>query len=223
MIGTRRGNVFPFTPLSHNIPTPETTPWNSIMSKLKYTGVLAILLASTAALAGEDMVEMERPSLHTSNKVVVTSVVEAINHETREVTLKGEDGELVTFTASEEARNLGQVDVGDIVTAEYLQSITIDVRPNDGTEPGVGEVTAMGRTDEGEMPGIVAMESQVSTAILHEINLETNSFKLREADGRINEYAARDPENLKRVVVGDLVIITYTEAVAISVEEKPAE
>ena len=81
----------------------------------------------------------------------------------------------------------------------------------------------MGRTEEGEMPGMVAMDTQVSTAILHEINLETNSFKLREADGRINEYAARDPENLKRVVVGDLVIITYTEAVAISVEEKPAE
>ena len=65
------------------------------MSNLKYTGVLAILLASTAALAGEDMVEMERPSLYTSNTAVVTSVVEAINHETREVTLKGEDGELV--------------------------------------------------------------------------------------------------------------------------------
>jgi hypothetical protein len=193
------------------------------MSKLKYTSVLAILLASAVALASEDMVEMERPSLHTSNKVVVTSVVEAINHETREVTLKGADGELVTFTASEEARNLGQVEVGDIVTAEYMQSITIDVMPNDGTEPGVGEVSAMGRTEEGEMPGVVAIESQVMTAVLHEINLETNSFKLREANGRINEYAARDPENLKRVVVGDLVIITFTEAVAISVEERAPE
>jgi len=193
------------------------------MSKLKYTSVLAILLASAVALASEDTAEMERPSLHTSNKVVVTSVVEAINHETREVTLKGADGELVTFTASEEARNLGQVEVGDIVTAEYMQSITIDVMPNDGTEPGVGEVSAIGRTEEGEMPGVVAMESQVMTAVLHEINLETNSFKLREANGRINEYAARDPENLKRVVVGDLVIITFTEAVAISVEERAPE
>ncbi len=193
------------------------------MSKLKYMSVLAIFLASAAALADGHMAEMERPSLHTSNKVVVTSVVEAINHETREVTLKGADGESVTFTASEDARNLGQVAVGDIVTAEYMQSISIDVVPNDGTEPGEGTVTAMGRTEEGEMPGVVAMESQVKTAVLHEINLETNSFKLREANGRINEYAARDPENLKRVVVGDLVIITFTEAVAISVEEQASE
>lgn len=193
------------------------------MSNLKFTSVLAIFLASAVALAGDDTAGMERPSLYTSNKVVVTSEVEAINHETREVTLKGADGESVTFTASDEARNLGQVSVGDVVTAEYVQSITVDVMPNDGTEPGVGEVAAMGRSPEGEMPGVVAMESQVVTAVLHEINLETNSFKLREANGRINEYAARDPENLKRVVVGDLVIITYTEAVAISVEERAAE
>ena len=43
--------------------------------------------------------------------MMVNAVVEAINHETREVRLRRSDGEIIEFVASEEARNLGQVDV----------------------------------------------------------------------------------------------------------------
>ena len=39
----------------------------------------------------------------------------------------------------------------------------------------------------------------------------------------MNEYVARNPENLKRSKVGDLVVITITEAVAIVVEQGSAE
>ena len=73
------------------------------------------------------------------------------------------------------------------------------------------------------MPGFAAMEQQVIVATLEEVNLETNTFKLKEPDGSINEYTARIPENLRRVVVGDLVVITVTGAIAITVEEQPAE
>ena len=37
------------------------------------------------------------------------------------------------------------------------------------------------------------------------------------------EFTARNPENLKLAEVGDLVVITNTEALAISVEAAPAE
>jgi hypothetical protein len=38
----------------------------------------------------------------------------------------------------------------------------------------------------------------------------------------VNEYVARNPENLKRAEVGDLVIITVTEAIAMTVEVGPS-
>jgi hypothetical protein len=56
-----------------------------------------------------------------------------------------------------------------------------------------------------------------------DINLETNTFKLEGPDGTVEEFAARDPENLRRAEVGDLVVTTVTEAVAISVEPGPAD
>ncbi len=183
----------------------------------------AILLFSTPAWAGETAPATDKPSLYSSQTMVVTAAVEAINHETREVTLRGPEGETSSFVASEDARNLDQVSVGDIVMAEYEQSLSIEVFANDGSVPGAGELAAAGRSEKGEMPALAAIDSQVITATVEEINIEANTFKLKGPSGEVNEYVARNPENLKKAAVGDLVVITYTQAIALSVEKTTAE
>jgi hypothetical protein len=190
--------------------------------KLKSAGLFLSLLVFAAGTAGAEE-ELERPSFHASQSMMVQATVEAINHETREVKLKRSDGEIIEFVASEEARNLPQVSVGDIVTAEYVESLSIEVVANEGYEPEAGELAAIARTKEGEMPGLAAMDVQVATATVEEINIEANTFKLRGPDGSVEEYAARNPENLKRAKVGDLVVFTVTTSVAIVVDAAPSE
>jgi len=184
---------------------------------------VVMLLTSPTCWSEEAAPATDKPSLSTSQTVVVTAQVEAINHETREVTLRGPEGNIVSFVASEEARNLDQVQVGDTVIAEYKQDLSIEVVAGDGTAPGAGELSAMTRTAEGEMPGLAAVNTTVVSATVEEINLEANTFKLKGPNGAVNEYVARDPENLKKAAVGDLVVITYTEAVAIAVQKTEAE
>jgi hypothetical protein len=192
------------------------------MNRLGYALLLAVFVSGTAFADAHE--EMERPSFHASQSMMVNAVVEAINHETREVRLRRSDGEIIEFVASEEARNLGQVDVGDVVNAEYVHSVSIEVVANDeGFEPDAGQAGAMARTKEGEMPGVAAINTQVATATVEEINIEANTFKLKGVDGTINEYTARNPDNLKRAKVGDLVVMTVTDAVAITVEEVASE
>lgn len=187
--------------------------------------LLAVLLFVSPLWGSEDSAPAttDKPSLSTSQTVIVSAMVEAINQETREVTLRGPEGNTVSFVVSEDARNLAQVNVGDIVIAEYVQSMSIEVFADDGTAPGSGELVAAGRTEEGAMPGMTAIDMMVVTATVEEINLEANTFKLKYSEGEIKEYEARNPENLKRAEVGDLVVITYTEAVALSVEKTTAE
>ena len=193
------------------------------MKTIKYFYVAALLLATSVVLAGTDEAELDRPSFAASQTMVVSAVVEAIDQETRVVTVRKADGEAITFTASEDARNLGQVSVGDMLVAEYLETVTIDVIANDGMEADAAEASAMARTEEGEMPGVAAMDSVVVISTVEEINVENNTFKLKGPDGVVEEFVARNPENLKRAMVGDLVVMTVTEAVAITVEKAPAE
>lgn len=191
------------------------------MKRTIFAAVLATAFSINAW--GNPDAMAEKPYIFASQSAQITAVVEAINHETREVTLRGPQGNAVSFVASEEARNLGQVQVGDIVNAEYVRSLSIEVVAGDGTEAGAGGITAAGRSEEGEMPAGVVMDAQVVTATVEEINLEANTFKLKFPDGVVQEFTARDPENLKRAEVGDLVVITKTESLALAVEKTSAE
>jgi hypothetical protein len=193
------------------------------MRTIKYTSIVALLFAVATAWAAEDLTMMEKPSFYASQTSTISAVVVEINYETRVVTVRKPDGEAVTFTASEEARNLDQVTVGDVLIAEYQETVSIEVMANEGMEAGAAELSAMARTEKGEMPGMMAVEAVVVTATVEEINIEANTFKLKGPEGTINEYTARNPQNLKRAAVGDLVVMTVTEAIAVTVVEQAAE
>jgi hypothetical protein len=197
--------------------------WKPPMRTIKYTSIVALLLAVATVWAADEGAMMEKPSFYASQTTTISAVVEEINYETRVVTVRKPDGEAITFTASEEARNLNQVTVGDVLLAEYQETVSIEVMANEGMTADAAAISAMARTEEGEMPGVMAVEAVVVTATVEEINIEANTFKLRGPEGTINEYSARNPENLKRASVGDLVVMTVTEAIAITVEETTAE
>ncbi|MEO1941150.1 MAG: hypothetical protein ABGX60_04680, partial [Candidatus Thioglobus sp.] len=116
----------------------------------------------------------EKLSLSSSQKKVLTATVEAINHKTREVTLRGADGKTVDIVVSEEARNLDQVSVGDVLNVEYVQSMVIEVATVDDAEAELGSDSAAisGRSEEGKMPGMAAVETTVIKAIVEELNFE---------------------------------------------------
>ena len=193
------------------------------MKRIKFLFVVAQFLVATTVLAGTEDPTLDRPSFAASQSMKVSAVVEAIDHETREVTVRKPDDEVVTFTASDEARNLDQVSVGDVLIVEYTESVTIEVLANDGMGADAAKASVMARTKEGEMPGIAAMDSTIVVSTVEEINLETKTFKLKGPDGVVTEYLARNPDNLKRAMVGDLVVTTVTGTLAIVVEKAPTE
>jgi Cu/Ag efflux protein CusF len=156
------------------------------MKYLKYLPIAALFSAvAFAATADEKAASasaeavMDKPSFSASQSMTVSAVVTAIDHDTRVVTVRKPDGEELTFTASEEVRNLPQVQVGDVLVAEYVESVSIEVMADDGLGTDAAEAVAMGRAEEGAMPGFAAMDSQIVIAKVEEINLELNTFKTR--------------------------------------------
>lgn len=184
--------------------------------------VIALVL-SASAWAGDTATAADKPSLSATQKVLLTATIEAINHETRAVSLRGEGGKLIEIVAGADVRNLDQVSVGDTLEVEYIQNMTIEVVAATNAEAGAAEVVAAARSEAGEMPGVAAVDTLVIHTVVEEINLEANTFKLKGPDGEVTEFTARDPENLKKAAVGDLVIITLTEAMAITVQPKAGE
>ena len=151
--------------------------------------------------------------------VSATARVKAIDLQTRHVTLERADGSEVTLYADDNVRNLPQVQVGDEVTASYYESIAYEVKKPGTTTPGATVAEEAGRAKLGERPAGAGARVTTIVATITGIDKAAGTVTLQGPTGKATTVKARDPRNLERVTVGDLVEITYTEALAVSVDK----
>jgi len=148
------------------------------------------------------------------------ATVTAIDQETRQVTLQNAAGELVTFIADDEVRNLAQVDVGDLLHVEYMEAIDIQVMAPGDAEVGVSSAAAESRAEPGEKPAGAAISETILVVVIEAINKENETVTLKGPEGNSKTVKVRNPANLDKVAIGDKVMITYTESLAVVVTEK---
>ena len=154
--------------------------------------------------------------------VEVTASVTKIDQTTREVTLRKEDGEEFSFVASDEVRNLAQVQKGDVVTVAYAEALAYDVKKG-GQAADAGTVVAGGSAEPGQKPaGVIARQTMV-TVLITAIDPKVPSVTFKGPGGNTRTIKVRHPEKLQGVSVGDTVDLTYTEALGIKVEEAPGK
>jgi hypothetical protein len=153
-----------------------------------------------------------------------TATVEAIDLENRLITLKADDGEVATIQVSEEVRNLPQVKVGDRVVARYYEAIGAQVStPATPDAPTID--LAAERAAEGEQPaGAVGRRLTVPVTIAS-VKDDGKVVSFYGQDGLMRVIEVQRPEGqafARGLKEGDKVELTYTEALAISVEPAAA-
>ncbi len=186
------------------------------MNKCNHLILLMILLAGLVA-CGKPAPE-QKLSIERGNSVLLTATVEALDLKTRKVTLKGEQGKVFTVQAGKEVVNLPQVRVGDKVEVEYIESLM--VRKADKGEILDENTVIVGTAEPGEKPAGLRITESATSAQIVAIDTVRGAVTLRMPDRSILVIKAQEPENLKKVKVGDTIVITYSEALAVSV--KPA-
>ena len=145
--------------------------------------------------------------------------VKAVDLKTRHVTLQRADGSVVKFAVGDDVRNLPQVKVGDEVNVTYYESLAYEVHKSGQAIPGAAVTESAARAPLGEKPAGLVGRATTVTATIAAIDKATPSVTLKAPNGELTTFKVRHPEKLNQVSVGDLVDITYTEALAISVDE----
>jgi Cu/Ag efflux protein CusF len=157
-----------------------------------------------------------KPGLYAESIQTVTATVEEIDQGNRMVTLRGPDGNALGFQAGPEVRTLAQVKVGDKVNVHYREGLGIQVaKPG---EPVNETVIAGGRAAPGERPAAAGVQRTTITATVESMDPAVPSVTLRGPAGNLRTFKVRDKSRLENVSVGDHVIFTYIEAMAVSVE-----
>jgi hypothetical protein len=181
--------------------------------------IVAVLIAVSAGCASVEEKAVDKPGIEKSSLVTLLATVEAVNHETRTLALRGDDGKLVTLHVSEEARNLEQVDVGDTVEVEFYESIALFTQEPTG-DLGIKENVTATRTPLGDKPGIAAAETVEITVTVSAIDHETRMVTLKGPEGKtFTTHVGEGAKRLDEVKQGDELVARYTRAFAITVRE----
>lgn len=149
--------------------------------------------------------------------------VVAIDKAARTITLKDKDGKTVSLRAGPEVRNFDQIEVGNSVVVNYARSLAVSlVKP--GETPAAASATVVaGRAEKGAKPG-AAIGGQVTAVVkIESVDTTKNIVVFTDPKNEMHVVSVKRPEGktfIQGLKPGDQVEITYTEAVAISVEKE---
>jgi len=182
------------------------------MKLFPMTVALALALVAGCATAPKPLTMSETRE--------ISAVVTQIDLATRQLTIKGDAGNEFTVQVDPAVRNLPQVKVGDRVVARYYESIAADLRrPGDATTPTVELSDSV--AEAGKRPaGMVGQRTTLPVTIVS-IDQATHVVTFFGPDKLVRKFEVRTPqgrEYIKRLKGGEQIILTFTEALAISVE-----
>ena len=152
----------------------------------------------------------------------VTGEITAVDVANRIVSIKGPKGNISDLRVDPAVRNLEQVKVGDRVRLSYRIGVALALRKGgDGIRETV-ETESAAVAAKGARPGGVATTRTTIVANVFGVDRKKKIVTLRGTSGQLTDVHVRDPQVLREVKVGDQVVASITESVALRVQPAPA-
>jgi hypothetical protein len=199
------------------------------LMKTRWTLALALIAATFAATAfaqkpdaaGGAVVTSEPGRATVVRAAEISAQVVGLDKATRTVTLKGPKGNVVDIVAGDEVKNFDQIKLGDFVVARYAEALTLQLRKTKvkAGEPTVREEAA--RAKPGERPAVAGAREVTAIADVIGVDPKKSTITLKGPRGNVVTLNVQNPDQFKVVKKGDQVEVTYTEALALSVEPAP--
>lgn len=191
-------------------------------NRISFT-VLALALAagSLQAQTVQEKVAAGKGKVEVAQLVDLKGTITALDVATRDVTLKTDKGEELSFVVGPDVQRLGDLKVGDRVEIQYYESLTLKLSKVEGGTPSASDTTTEMRAEPTELPGGIKSQTTTITAKITAVDAKAGTMTLVGPKGRsVTLDVAADV--LAKMKVGDLVSAVYTQAVAASVSRAAA-
>jgi len=184
------------------------------------TARFIVLVASLAMLAGcasGGKPADETPGGREQTLLEMRAVVIGVDQKHRLLALESDDGGRMVLPVAEEFRDFERARVGDQVVVSYTEAIAWQVKPADNGAPGVSTRETSSNPRPGEAPGGTIERALTITATISAFDPASGTATLTGPQGRAQTFKVHRPADLEKLRVGDLVEITYSEALAVGV------
>ncbi|MBJ7514706.1 MAG: hypothetical protein JHC82_00140 [Stenotrophomonas sp.] len=160
------------------------------------------------------------PYTAASSQVTLNGEITAIDQRSRAVTITGSDGATLDFVAGPDVRNFDQLKVGDKVSLDYAAAVALDLEPAGSAAVGITTAQADTVPIRGAAPGGGRSQTISLVTEVAAVNPAANTIALKGPRGNTQIIAVERPDlrsKLPGIKRGDLLRISYTEAVAVDI------
>jgi hypothetical protein len=190
--------------------------------KLLIAGLIAAAVLSVQSCKSTDTPSAEEaPALAgpvgEATMVTVRGWIDAIDKANRTVTLKGPRGGTVTLDVKD-PKKLEAVAVGDPVVAAFIEALALQVKKVPGGKPGVSVTEVRATSQPGETPSGAVGREVVVTATITAVDRKAQTVTIKGPRGNTETIKVKDATNLKGVEAGDVAELTYTQALAVTLD-----
>ena len=179
-----------------------------------------LTLATPFVLAQDKSSAKVQPVAGAEETIKMSAKVTAIDHAKRVVTLQDAKGQETVLKVGEEARNLGQVKVGDFVNAEYRLAAVVSLKKGGGARIAT-QSTSGSRSKLGDKPGGTITQEGTIVADVIGVDATKGTVSVKGPAGRVVHGKVADKALLNDVKVGDQVELDYVSSLAIQVVPGP--
>jgi Cu/Ag efflux protein CusF len=158
--------------------------------------------------------------MEAGDAAIAVATVVAIDEQTRQITLKGSEGDEVTITAGPEVRNFDQIKRGDKVIMEYYQALAIALGPKGSGIRERVDMLDVERAKPGDKPAARMTKRIFALGTVESVDAKNNTVVLKGALKTVQMTVSEDVD-LSKVKPGDEVEAVYTESFAVKVEPAP--
>lgn len=182
----------------------------------------ATALAQQPSMSGGTVVRSEPGNASVVHVVETSAEVVRIDKASRTVMLKGWQGDTVDVVAGDDVKNFDQIKLGDFVIVRYTQALALKLAKSKGDPGDISVSEGSTQAKPGEEPAFAGARQVNAVAVVTAVDPEKKEITLQGPRGNAVTLDVRNPDQFKVVKKGDQVQVTYTEAVALSVEPASA-
>ncbi|WPU63574.1 hypothetical protein [Peredibacter starrii] len=153
-----------------------------------------------------------------SQIVEASAKVKDIDYKTRRITLENK-GDTTSFVVGNEVKRLNEIKKGDTVNVTYYEALAFSIEKGGKAQQAM-EANETWKSEPGQQPAAMNAREINAKVVISKIDKKANTVTFKNADGDTQTVKVRHPERLNEVKVGDVINITYKEAVAVKVEKK---
>jgi Cu/Ag efflux protein CusF len=192
--------------------------------------MLALLSVATLSLAaragaqgtaptGQQPVEMKASGTpgkaNASRALRMTATVYAIDVDRRILTLQHDMGGTETMKVGPEVTRLGDVKAGDTIVVDYQQGLALEFQPAGSEWVPPTSVETGARPADGQATVAARASGTKGTVTVTAIDLPRRLVTIQGPGGNVYRVKAGPSVQIEKLKVGDQLLATYVEAVAV--------